>query len=108
MNKDVLLPALQKILKTRTTAEWMKSFGDARITSGVVRDTGEVANSEQFRASELLVEMNSPGRQVRSIRTPVRYDSFEATGRAPAPDLDADREIVFAHVPTASSLGPTR
>lgn len=96
INRDVLLPALQKILLSRTTEDWMARFGAARITSGVVRNTGEAAESDQFAASELLVDMSDGARTVRSIRSPARYRSFEMAEPTPSPALDADREEILA------------
>jgi crotonobetainyl-CoA:carnitine CoA-transferase CaiB-like acyl-CoA transferase len=103
-NRDALLPALQAILRTRTTAEWMARFEAARITSGMVRDTGQAADSAQFAASELLLEMVGDERLVRSIRTPVRYQSFTPVTATPAPPLDAHRDAVLAEISTAAAL----
>ncbi|MGC4934783.1 CaiB/BaiF CoA transferase family protein [Gordonia sp. DT30] len=96
LNRDALLPALQAILKTRTTADWMSRFSAARITSGVVRNTGEAAESDQFAASEMVVDMSDGQRRVRSIRTPARYESFDVPSPIPSPALDADRSTVLA------------
>lgn len=96
-NRDALLPVLQEIMRTRSTAEWMKLFDAARLTSGVVRDTDAVAQSEQFEAADLRVDMHDEhGRSVSSIRTPARYDSFPIAATHPASALDSDREGVLA------------
>ena len=94
-NRDVLLPTLQAILRTRATAEWMELFSRARLTCGVVRDTAEAAESAQFRSSELALDLEAnDGRHVRTIRTPARFDSFSHSPSRPAPDLDGDRAAI--------------
>jgi crotonobetainyl-CoA:carnitine CoA-transferase CaiB-like acyl-CoA transferase len=82
----------------------MARFEAARITSGMVRDTGQAADSAQFAASELLLEMVGDERLVRSIRTPVRYQSFTPVTATPAPPLDAHRDAVLAEISTAAAL----
>jgi crotonobetainyl-CoA:carnitine CoA-transferase CaiB-like acyl-CoA transferase len=95
-NRDDLLPILQGILRTRTTAEWMDLFGEARLTSGVVRDTGEVADSQQFADSELAVDLaGTSERRIRTIRTPARFEGFQAVAATAAPALDADRSEIL-------------
>ena len=106
IHREALLPALQAILRTRTTTDWIERFAAARITSGVVRDTGQAAESDQFAASELLLEMGADDRVVRSIRTPARYDSFTPAISTPAPTLDADRNSVLGAVSTTGALDP--
>jgi crotonobetainyl-CoA:carnitine CoA-transferase CaiB-like acyl-CoA transferase len=94
-NREVLLPALQARLKTRTTADWMEQFSKARLTCGVVRDTAEAAESRQFAASELSLHLvAADGRSVRTIRSPARFDSFSLAPSRPAPGLDEDRAAI--------------
>lgn len=107
INRKDLLPRLQTILRTRTTDDWMRAFTNARITSGIVRDTGEVAESEQFLASELGLRMaGEDGREVGTIRSPTRYDSFDPAMSRPAPALDGDRAALLDDMfpPVGSSL----
>lgn len=110
-NRDVLLPALQAILRRRKTSEWMHMFGKARLTCGVVRDTAEAADSDHFGASELALDLlATDGRRVRTIRGPSRFDSFSPVPARPAPLLNADRVEIeryleFHHrAPEASKL----
>lgn len=96
-NRAALLPILQEVMRTRSTAEWMKLFDAARLTSGLVRDVNEVVESEQFDAAGLRVDMvDDGGRSISSIRTPARYDSFAIEPSSPASDLDGDRDQVLA------------
>lgn len=96
-NRQVLLPKLQSIMRTRTTSEWMSAFAKGRITSGVVRDSAEAAESEQFDAAELAIEMTSEdGRSVRTIRTPVRLDSVPRKRSAPAPRMGSGLNPILA------------
>ncbi|MFZ0715645.1 CaiB/BaiF CoA transferase family protein [Mycobacterium sp.] len=94
-HRDELLSILKEVLRRRTTAEWSEAFESARITSGVVRDTGEVAESDQFAAAGLAVELTGrDGEPVRTIRSPARYGSFGWRPATAAPALDANRAAV--------------
>lgn len=97
VNRDVLLPLLQSILRTRTSDEWMRRFAEARLTCGVVLDTGEVARSRQFADSGLALTAAGPdGRTVGTIRTPARYAGFRPPPAVAAPQLDGDRDEIIA------------
>jgi crotonobetainyl-CoA:carnitine CoA-transferase CaiB-like acyl-CoA transferase len=96
LHREQLLPILEEVLSRRTTAEWMAGFEAARITSGIVRDTGQVIDSAQFEAAGLALDLvDDGGRAVRTIRTPARYDSFTRPAARPAPELDAQRQDVL-------------
>jgi crotonobetainyl-CoA:carnitine CoA-transferase CaiB-like acyl-CoA transferase len=89
-HREDLLILLKEVMRKRSTAEWMERFSAARITSGVVKSTDEVAESEQFASSALGVELKGDeGREVRTIRTPARFDSFTPSFGNAAPDLDS-------------------
>lgn len=94
-NRDELLPALQKILKTRTTDEWMEALEAARITCGVVRDVAGVVDSEQFEAAELKITMSrEDGREISAIRTPARFDGFQPPVPKAAPHLNESENVL--------------
>ncbi|MDX6743889.1 CoA transferase [Actinocorallia sp. A-T 12471] len=95
-HRATLVPILQSILKSRTTAEWIARFDAARLTTGEVRDTGQAAESDQFAAAELALEFDHADATVRTLRTPARYASFTPRAHTRAPHLDADRTDILA------------
>lgn len=90
-NGAVLIARLQEIMRTRTTAEWREDFERAGLTNAVVRNIEQVVESDQFTAAELLLEFGEE-RPVRTVRSPVRYETIHRDSHTPAPRLDADRE----------------
>lgn len=95
-NRAELVPLLQGIMRKRTTAEWIDRFGAARLTTGEVRDTGQTADSDQFAAAELALEITGDdGRRVRTLRNPARYASLPPRPHTPAPALDEHRDTVL-------------
>ncbi|MGW4338584.1 CaiB/BaiF CoA transferase family protein [Rhodococcus koreensis] len=106
INRAALLPKLQDVLRRRTTADWMADFSHARITSGIVRDTADAADSDQFDAASLRLDMvDDDGRSVSVIRTPARFDSFEIGAARRAPRLDSGRERVLGASAAAAAAG---
>jgi crotonobetainyl-CoA:carnitine CoA-transferase CaiB-like acyl-CoA transferase len=95
--------AVERVTRTKTTREWTQLFDKARLTTGEVLDTGQVASSAQFQRNRLELHLNSGGdRQVRTIRNPMKFGTFTPVTARPAPLLDEHRsalalEIVADH-----------
>lgn len=84
--------AVERVTRTKTTREWTQLFDEARLTTGEVLDTGQVASSAQFKRNQLELRLGSDGdRQVRTIRNPMRFSTFTPTTARPAPLLDEHR-----------------
>lgn len=83
-----LVAAVERVTRTRTTRHWTAVFDRARLTSGEVLDTGQVADSGRFARNRLELHITAGnGREVRTVRTPARFGSFSPTSPLPAPLL---------------------
>lgn len=84
-----LVAELQRVMRGRPTAEWVRLFDDARLTAGQVLDTGQVAESAQFARNGMELRVTSEtGRTARTIRHPARFGAFVPAASSPAPLLD--------------------
>jgi crotonobetainyl-CoA:carnitine CoA-transferase CaiB-like acyl-CoA transferase len=80
--------AIERITQTKTTREWTRLFDQARLTTGEVLDTGQVAASHEFRRNRLELRLNRNADQdVRTIRNPVKFKAFSPTTTRAAPLL---------------------
>jgi crotonobetainyl-CoA:carnitine CoA-transferase CaiB-like acyl-CoA transferase len=86
---------IERVTRTKTTREWTVVFDAARLTTGEVLDTGEVAASEQFARNELeLRATDEHGRSIRTIRNPVCFGAFTPCNPQPAPLLGQHQHIL--------------
>jgi crotonobetainyl-CoA:carnitine CoA-transferase CaiB-like acyl-CoA transferase len=90
--------AIERITRTKTTREWTRLFDQARLTTGEVLDTGQVASSDQFRRNQLELHLTSPAdREVRTIRNPVKFKTFTPSTAHPAPLLGQHQTELTSH-----------
>src|SRR5207244_11901273 len=59
-NRDELVPLLESIFLTRTTAEWLDALGPAGIPCAAVNDVAAALQDEQVAAREGIVESEHP------------------------------------------------
>jgi crotonobetainyl-CoA:carnitine CoA-transferase CaiB-like acyl-CoA transferase len=89
--------AIERVTRTKTTREWTVLFDTARLTTGEVLDTGEVATSEQFMRNQLeLRAINERGRTTRTIRNPTCFGAFTPNNPQPAPLLGQHQNILLS------------
>lgn len=91
-HRDELLPLLEEIFLTATTAEWLKRLGEAGVPCGPVNDMAAAFEDSQADARGVVVSVDHPQRgTVRVPATAVRVgDSRPSTTHAPARNADAD------------------
>lgn len=95
-----VIEAIERVTRTKTTAEWTRLFDRARLTTGEVLDTGQVADSERFARNRLELRVEGPGeRRVRALRGPARFGSFSPASPLPAPLLGQHQATVAAGLP---------
>jgi crotonobetainyl-CoA:carnitine CoA-transferase CaiB-like acyl-CoA transferase len=84
-NRDRLLPALEAELRARTTAEWLRVFGEAGVPAAPVNDVAAAIAEPQVAARNAVVETDHPVLGlVRQVATPLRLDGYDPpTARAP-------------------------
>jgi crotonobetainyl-CoA:carnitine CoA-transferase CaiB-like acyl-CoA transferase len=81
-NRAILIPLIEKIMKAKPKAHWLKSMADQDIPGGPVNAIDEVFAMDQVRHREMQISMNHPpaghtislvGNPVKLSETPVEY-----------------------------------
>ena len=83
-----LEPLLIEVLRTKTTAEWIKEFEEIDMPCGPINTIDKVAADPQIKAREMLVEISHP--QAGSLvvpNTPVKLSRTPGRVDKPAPEL---------------------
>jgi crotonobetainyl-CoA:carnitine CoA-transferase CaiB-like acyl-CoA transferase len=100
-DKAALWPILDEVFATKTTEEWCKLLGEARLRFAPVRDHAEVARDPGVRINGYIESVEDPdaaGSHVDVVRTPVRFsDGVPATPVRP-PELGQHTEEVLLEV----------
>jgi crotonobetainyl-CoA:carnitine CoA-transferase CaiB-like acyl-CoA transferase len=95
-HRDELTDALEETLRTRPTADWLASLGEAGVPAAEVRDLAQVFDSEQVRALGAVQELqHATAGPYLTVAPPVRTDGVIASFPCAAPVLGADTRDVL-------------
>ena len=96
-HNDVLVGLLQEKLRTRSSAEWLAMFEQARIPAGPVLHYDEVFNDPQMLARDMVVETEHPQiGQFRTLGVTVKLSDTPGAVRRPAPRLGEHTSEILA------------
>jgi crotonobetainyl-CoA:carnitine CoA-transferase CaiB-like acyl-CoA transferase len=88
--RDEIMACVERILPTRTTAEWLEIMGRHEIWHAPVNDYAAVADDPQVRHNESFVTLaGSTGSEMTLVNHPVRYDGEAAEVGLPPQPLGA-------------------
>ena len=88
LNRDVLIPKLETLIRQRTAAEWLQLCADADVPAGPVNTLDKVFADPQALARGMLVEMpHITAGSVRLAGTPFNLSMTPAEMRLPPPTL---------------------
>jgi crotonobetainyl-CoA:carnitine CoA-transferase CaiB-like acyl-CoA transferase len=90
-NRHALNQALDGVLQTATTAEWLKRFA-GRVPASPVHDVAQALDSDFAAESGAVVTVDHPSGPIRTLACPVRAGAQAAR---PAPAMGADTDAVL-------------
>jgi crotonobetainyl-CoA:carnitine CoA-transferase CaiB-like acyl-CoA transferase len=90
-NRHALNQALDGVLQTATTAEWLTRFA-GRVPASPVHDVAQALDSEFAAESGAVVTVEHPSGPIRTLACPVRAG---AQATRPAPAMGADTDAVL-------------
>jgi len=74
-NRLELLPIVKEIIKKNTKAHWITLLEKAGIPSGMIKNVGEVCDSEQLVSRGMVISMMHPTAGIiKNIDSPIRFD----------------------------------
>jgi crotonobetainyl-CoA:carnitine CoA-transferase CaiB-like acyl-CoA transferase len=95
-HRGILVPAVEALLRLRTTTEWLAVLAAAQVPCGPINDLAQVFAEPQVRHRGLRLELPHPtAGQVPGVRNPVRF------GRTP---IEYDRSPPLLGADTATEL----
>jgi crotonobetainyl-CoA:carnitine CoA-transferase CaiB-like acyl-CoA transferase len=88
VNRDTLIPELQKAFLTRSYEEWEKLLLENDIPVGAINNIGQVAEHPQVKARNSLLTLEHPrAGTVHTVGSPVRLSATPAEIKSPSPLL---------------------
>lgn len=92
---------IESVLKTNTTDHWIAVVSKGGVPCGPINNIAQALEHPQVAARNMVVEVpDGSGGTLKLAGNPLKMSAFaDPTTRAPAPDLDGDRQAIL------SSLG---
>jgi CoA:oxalate CoA-transferase len=99
-NHESLKETLSTALAARPGAEWLAMLRAAGLRCGPINTIEDVVNDPQVAARNMIVEVeDQKAGRVRLFGCPIKMSAFDDPHvRAPAPELDGDRERILAEL----------
>ena len=95
-HRDTLLAALQPLLRTRTTADWLARLQAAGVPCGPINTIAQAFADPQARSRQMCQEIAHPiAGTLPLVAHPVRFSDSPATIRCAPPLLSADTDHVL-------------
>ena len=95
-NRDVLVPILAAMVKTRTRDQWIDLLEAVGVPCGPINDIGEVFDNPQVKARGVVVEMDHPAAgKVKLVRSPMKLSVTPADAALPPPMLGQHTDQVL-------------
>jgi formyl-CoA transferase/CoA:oxalate CoA-transferase len=98
-HRNDLRPIFDRVLRTRSRAEWVKRLTESGVPCGSVREISEVLADPQIAAREMVAEVNHPtvGR-ARVIGSPLKLSETPASVRTAPPTLGQHTSAVLTEL----------
>jgi formyl-CoA transferase len=105
-NREVLIPAMQALTRTRTTAQWIALLEDKAVPCGPINDIGQAFDDAQVKARGLVINQpvaaqvlaQTAVESIASVASPLRLmDTPPVLRRAP-PALGEHTDEVMAEL----------
>jgi crotonobetainyl-CoA:carnitine CoA-transferase CaiB-like acyl-CoA transferase len=90
-HREVLVPAVEALLRQRTTADWRAALAEAQVPCGPINDLAQVFAEPQVRHRGLRLDLPHPiAGRVPGVRNPIRFGRTPIEYERPPPPLGAD------------------
>lgn len=98
-HRQVLVPMLATILKTRRKQEWLAALEAAQVPCGPINDLGEVFADPQVAAREMVIAMPHPSSDtLRLVGSPLKLSATPVQYRRAPPLLGEHTDEVLAEL----------
>ena len=98
-NRLELLPTIREIIKENKKSQWIGLLEKAGIPSGMIKNVGEVCDSEQLISRGMILNMPHPiAGIVKNIDSPLRFDDRNDEVHAAPPILGQHTHEILSNV----------
>lgn len=104
-HREVLIPAMQEVTRTRTTAEWIALLEDKAVPCGPINDIAQAFDDDQVKARGLAVSLPRDGRalgdgieRIVGVASPLRLSATPPVLRRAPPALGQHTDEVLAEM----------
>jgi crotonobetainyl-CoA:carnitine CoA-transferase CaiB-like acyl-CoA transferase len=95
-NRDVLVPLLEPIMKTRGKAQWLAALEQAKVPCGAINNLDEVFADPQVRERGMVTEWQHPLQPaLRLVSSPIKLSATPVRADWPPPMLGQHTEEVL-------------
>jgi crotonobetainyl-CoA:carnitine CoA-transferase CaiB-like acyl-CoA transferase len=95
-NRDVLVPMLEPIMKTRSKAQWRAALEQAKVPCGAINNLDEVFADPQVRQRGMVTQWQHPLQpQLRLVSSPIKLSATPVRADRPPPMLGQHTEEVL-------------
>ncbi len=102
-NRALLVPVLEKVLKTRTKADWLSSLEAAKVPCGPINDLAEVFADPHIRSRGMVTPWEHPLQpSLELVASPLKLSATPVAHTRPPPLLGQHTREVLASVLKAS------
>jgi len=101
-HREVLIPQMEEVTRTRTTAEWIALLEDKAVPCGPINDIGQAFDDEQVKARGLAVTLpRNAGdgiERITGVASPLRLQATPPVLRHAPPALGQHTDEVLAEL----------
>ena len=98
-NRDILVPMIEDIMKTRSRAEWLAELEKVGVPAGPINDMEQVFADPQIRHRGMRLELpHAIAGTVAQVASPIRYSNAALAYGRSAPALGEDTDEVLARL----------
>jgi crotonobetainyl-CoA:carnitine CoA-transferase CaiB-like acyl-CoA transferase len=105
-NRETLIPAMEQLTRTRSTAQWIALLEDKAVPCGPINDIGQAFADEQVKARGLAVRQacapevaaRTSVAAIASVASPLRLQATPPVLRRPPPMLGEHTDEVLAEL----------
>jgi crotonobetainyl-CoA:carnitine CoA-transferase CaiB-like acyl-CoA transferase len=95
-HRDMLVPLLEPIMKTRGKAQWLAALEQAKVPCGAINNLDEVFADSQVRERGMVTEWHHPLQpQLRLVSSPIKLSKTPVRSDRPPPMLGQHTEEVL-------------
>ncbi len=95
-HREELIPRLQALFRTRSTAAWLERLHEAKIPAGPINDVAQVLNDPHVLARGMVQTVNHPtAGTIRLVGPVAKLSATPATIRRPPPLLGQHTEEIL-------------